>query len=37
VWILNPGSPTERRSASARSMLELRIKEGDVQPELLLL
>src|SRR4029453_10266332 len=26
VWILNPGSPTERRSAPARSMLELLIE-----------
>ena len=32
VWILNPGSPTERRSAPARSMLELRVDGLDVQP-----
>jgi putative phosphoesterase len=28
VWVLNPGSPTERRRAPVRSMIELRI-EGD--------
>ena len=30
VWILNPGSPTERRRAPARSMLELRIGQGEL-------
>jgi putative phosphoesterase len=30
VWILNPGSPTERRRAPARSMLELDIREGRI-------
>jgi putative phosphoesterase len=34
VWILNPGSPTERRRARTRTMLELRIDGGDVVPEL---
>lgn len=34
VWILNPGSPTERRRAPARSLLELRIEGGRVVPEL---
>jgi len=28
VWILNPGSPTERRSSPARSMLELAVEDG---------
>jgi uncharacterized protein len=28
VWILNPGSPTERRRAPARTMLELSINGG---------
>ena len=36
VWILNPGSPTERRSAPQRSMLLLRIAD-EISPELLLL
>ena len=35
LWILNPGSPTERRRAPARSMLELRIDRGAIRPELL--
>jgi hypothetical protein len=26
VWILNPGSPTERRRAPARTMLELQVR-----------
>ena len=35
VWLLNPGSPTERRRASAgRSMLELRVEAGRLEPEL---
>lgn len=34
VWILNPGSPTERRSAAGRSMLELEITGGVLRPEL---
>jgi putative phosphoesterase len=34
VWILNPGSPTERRRAPARTMLELRIAAGRLVPEL---
>ena len=28
VWILNPGSPTERRSAPHHSMLELELEDG---------
>ena len=35
VWILNPGSPTERRRAPARSMLELRVGEDGLRPELI--
>jgi uncharacterized protein len=35
VWILNPGSPTERRSAEVHSMLMLRVADADVEPELL--
>jgi putative phosphoesterase len=34
VWILNPGSPTERRRAPARTMLELVIAGGELVPEL---
>jgi uncharacterized protein len=34
VWILNPGSPTERRSAPARSMLELVLSGRSLVPHL---
>jgi hypothetical protein len=35
VWILNPGSPTERRSAPGRSMLVLETEKGGaIRPEL---
>jgi putative phosphoesterase len=34
VWILNPGSPTERRRAPARSMLTLDVEEGRIRPRL---
>jgi putative phosphoesterase len=34
VWLLNPGSPTERRRAACRSMLLLTIRDGLVTPEL---
>lgn len=37
VWILNPGSPTERRRAPARTMLVLEIGDGAVVPELVTL
>jgi uncharacterized protein len=33
VWILNPGSPTERRRAPQRSMLVLEV-ERTIEPEL---
>ncbi len=35
VWILNPGSPTERRRAPSRAMLVLAVAEGSVEPRLL--
>jgi predicted phosphodiesterase len=35
VWILNPGSPTERRSAPSRTMVELRIDQGTLVPSLI--
>jgi putative phosphoesterase len=34
LWVLNPGSPTERRRAPARSMLLLRVEEGRIEPAL---
>jgi hypothetical protein len=37
VWILNPGSPTERRKAPDRTMLELDIVDGAITPELIVL
>jgi len=38
TWVLNPGSPTERRRASAgRSMLELHVTRGRIEPELVAL
>jgi putative phosphoesterase len=35
VWILNPGSPTERRRAPTRSMIELETTAGELRPSLL--
>ena len=35
VWILNPGSPTERRTAPGHSMMLLRIERGQIEPELI--
>ena len=34
VWILNPGSPTDRRRAPTRSMLELRVGATAIEPTL---
>jgi uncharacterized protein len=34
VWLLNPGSPTERRRAPFRSMIVARIGGGELFPEL---
>jgi putative phosphoesterase len=34
VWILNPGSPTERRRGPFHSMLLLEIDAGQIRPEL---
>ncbi len=33
MWVLNPGSPTERRRAPARSMLMLDVADGSIRPE----
>ena len=35
VWILNPGSPTERRRAPSRTMLEVRLLPGRLLPTLI--
>ena len=37
VWILNPGSPTDRRSAPEHSMLELAVDAGKIRPRLVTL
>jgi uncharacterized protein len=37
VWILNPGSPTERRSAPVHSMVMLEVESGEIRPELVTL
>jgi putative phosphoesterase len=37
VWVLNPGSPTERRGAPAHSMLMLEIDSAQIRPELVTL
>jgi putative phosphoesterase len=37
VWILNPGSPTERRRAPGHTMLVLAIDGGRIEPELVAL
>jgi hypothetical protein len=34
VWILNPGSPTERRTAPIHAMIELTVAESAITPEL---
>jgi putative phosphoesterase len=35
VWLLNPGSPTDRRRAPVRTMLELSVEEGELHPRLI--
>jgi putative phosphoesterase len=37
LWILNPGSPTERRTAHAHSMLVLEVRRRRITPELVTL
>lgn len=34
TWILNPGSPTERRRAPTHTMLVLEIEDGEIRPQL---
>jgi putative phosphoesterase len=35
VWILNPGSPTERRRATAHTMILLEVADGRISPQLI--
>ena len=35
TWILNPGSPTERRRAPSHTMLVLEIAQGRLEPDLI--
>jgi putative phosphoesterase len=37
TWLLNPGSPTERRRSPARTMLCLTVNAGEIVPELVTL
>jgi predicted phosphodiesterase len=37
VWILNPGSPTERRRAPHRSLIALEVDVAEVSPRLVML
>src|SRR5262249_61146209 len=37
LWVLNPGSPTERRSSPVHSMLVLSVRQGRITPELVTL
>ena len=37
LWILNPGSPTERRTAPVHSMLVLQVRRARITPELVTL
>lgn len=37
VWVLNPGSPTERRGALAHSMLMLEVGSREIRPDLVTL
>ena len=34
VWILNPGSPTERRRGPVHSMLVLEVERSEIEPRL---
>ncbi len=37
MWILNPGSPTERRGAPAHSLLMFDLDAGEIRPQLVTL
>jgi hypothetical protein len=34
VWILNPGSPTERRRAPTHTLIRLEVAGGEARPQL---
>ena len=34
VWLLNPGSPSERRSGPTRAMLVFEVEAGEIEPRL---
>ena len=37
LWVLNPGSPTDRRTAPVHSMIVLTVKRNRITPELVTL
>ena len=37
TWLVNPGSPTERRGAPTHSMLMLEVESGHIRPEIVTL
>jgi uncharacterized protein len=37
AWIVNPGSPTERRAAPTHSMALIRVSDGALEPQLIAL
>jgi len=37
LWILNPGSPTERRTSPVHTMIVLTVRKGRITPELVTL
>jgi uncharacterized protein len=37
LWVLNPGSPTDRRKAPVHTMIMLTVKRGGITPELVTL
>ena len=37
AWVLNPGSPTERRGSPVHSMLMVEVEAGQIRPELVTL
>ena len=37
AWILNPGSPTERRRSAMHTMLELQVADATIEPSLIAL
>jgi predicted phosphodiesterase len=37
LWVLNPGSPTDKRGQPVHTMIVLRIRGGRITPELVTL